>query len=169
MIAFLDADDRYAPGALKYLRGRLIRHDEIDVVMGTVRALKRQATQDCDQSFKPSGDRVRVFQLGSILARRRVFDTFGDFNPTYRHGEDIDWFFRLQEGQARFDLVDQLVLHHRRHAENMSDAEPEGVFDIAMVIGASLARRKKMAVERGIAIEEIYYIRPDRIRMEEGT
>ena len=48
----------------------------------------------------------------------------------------------------------------------MSEMEPERILDIAMVLGASLARRKKISSETGTPIDEIYYVRPDRTRME---
>jgi len=165
-IGFLDADDRYAPGALDSLLARLAENTEVDVVIGRVCSLRRNTSEGAPDVFEPTGDQMRCFQLGGFVARRSVFERFGGFDPAYRHGEDMDWFFRVQEGRARFDFVDQLVLHHRRHDRNMSDLEPQRAIDIAMVLGASLARRKKISAETGTPVDEIYYFRPERTPME---
>lgn len=163
LVGFLDADDRYAPNGLQRLCAHLRKHSGTDAVMGTVCTLRRTEDPSSNRQFDLIGERARAFQLGSVVARRRVFDRFGVFDPAYRHGEDIDWFLRIQEGQARVDQIDDLVLHHRRHGQNMSIVEPQGVSDIAMVMHASLRRREKLAAERNVGLEDIYFIKPERI------
>lgn len=164
LIGFLDADDRYAPGGIQRLCAHLREHSHTDVVMGTVQALLPVEDPTSCQQFKLSGERVRIFQLGSVVAHRRVFDRVGQFDPAYRHGEDIDWFFRIQEAQAHIDQVEVLVLHHRRHQRNMTVVERRGALDIASVMQASIRRRQRLAAERGVSLQDIYSINPGRIK-----
>jgi glycosyltransferase involved in cell wall biosynthesis len=163
-VAFLDADDRYAPHALDVLRARLDANLGVGVAMGRIRTLQSRDKSFQRGSFELTGDSLRCFQLGSVLVRADVMGTIDPFDASLRHGEDIDWFFRLQEAGVSFDLVDHETLQHRRHDRNLSD-EPEGAMDIALVLAASLRRRRAIAAERHCAVGDLYYIRPDRIRL----
>jgi len=157
-VAFLDADDIYVPGALDTLIARFREAPSTDVVMGRIQALRQTAPGD---AFVPDGPHVRCFQLGSSLIRRSVVDTVGAFDEAFRHGEDIDWYFRAQEANASFSLLDDVVLHHRRHDHNMSRNTSAAAMDLALIMRRSLQRRQRLAEARGVSVEDIYYVRPD--------
>ena len=163
-IGFLDADDYYAPQALSYLVSQLILKPEIDIVMGRIQPIRSLDDSNRLGSFSPFGTSVRCFQLGSILVRAEVLKKVGVFDAAYRWGEDIDWFFRAQEVRINFQLVEQVVLLHRRHDQNISD-KPDKVVDLAMVMRASLKRRRQISSSQAIAIEDIYYVKPDSIQV----
>jgi glycosyltransferase involved in cell wall biosynthesis len=167
LIGFLDADDRYPDGALDVLHARLTADSATDLAMGRIRVMRSTDPGEAPRSFSAEGPAIRCFQLGSVLARRHSIDLTACFDPAYRYGEDIDWFMRLQEANAVFDLCDDVVLLHRRHARNMTDHDDNGLVDMALVMRASLARRKRLAEQRGVALTDIYYVRPDTMRVAE--
>ena len=115
--------------------------------------------------FRVEGSAVRCYQLGCILAHKCLVDRLGGFNTDYRHGEDVDWFFRLQEHGARFELLDDVVVHYRRHSSNMTVTEANGILDIVAVLQSSLARRRQIAAELGKNPNEIYYVQPDVLKI----
>jgi glycosyltransferase involved in cell wall biosynthesis len=166
LIAFLDADDRYAPDGLELMCEQLLANPTADLIMGRVQALKSRHSSSASELFELTGGSVRIFQLGSCVIRKSMLERTGAFDPKYHHGEDIDWFFRAQEARARFELLEQVVLHHRRHDSNFSDKRG-GDSDLAMVMAASLARRRKLAKNHGVPIDELYYIQPDAMRLEQ--
>ena len=114
-------------------------------------------------TFAPHGEPVRCYNLGSVLVRRAVFDRVGAFDPRYRHCEDVDWFMRAQEQETVFDVLDQVVLLYRRHEGNMS-RDRAGAAYLAQVLKASLDRRRSLAGGRPSPLDEVYYVRPGRLR-----
>jgi len=157
-IGFLDSDDRYAHGALELLRLALQGNPTADIAMGRKIGLYCQS----DSSYATSGDVVRMYSLGSALARRTLLERVC-IDAKIRHGEDIDWFMRIQEAQTCFELVDDVVQEYRRHTTNLTKIEEGGSknAELADVMARSMFRRRKLAKQRGVAIDEIYYVQPD--------
>jgi len=158
-LGFLDSDDRYAPGALAEMRKRLDQNPAADIAMGRKVGLFEQS----DKTFATDGDVVRMYSFGSIMIRRTLLDEIA-IDTTIRHGEDIDWFFRAQEAGVQFELLDTVVQHYRRHASNLTQIE-EGAAkrgELADVMARSMFRRRKLAKQRGVGFDQIYYVHPDK-------
>lgn len=157
-VGFLDADDRYAPGALTKLRTMLRGNPSAEIALGRKIALCRQENDE----FATEGDIVRMYSLGSSLSRRSLLERVS-IDPSIRHGEDIDWFMRIQEAGARFELLDEVVQEYRRHETNLTVVE-EGEAkqsELADVMARSMIRRRRIAKQREISVSEVYYVRPD--------
>jgi len=158
-LGFLDADDCYAPGALATLKARLVNNPSAEVAMGRKIGVYRQS----DGEYAPEGEVVRMYSLGSALMRRTLLNRVA-LDTTIRHGEDIDWFMRVQEAEAQFELVDDVVQHYRRHDHNLTEVEDgaDKHAELADVMARSMFRRRKLAKARGVAVGDIYYVHPDR-------
>lgn len=167
VLGFLDSDDIYAPGALDLMLQRLAGREGIDLAMGRVRAYRSKDGSEQLGSYEADDAAVRIYQLGSILVRRDLIERFGQFDTAFRYCEDVDWFFRLQEGNARFELIDDVVVYYRRHADSMTARGQDRIFHHAAVIRASITRRRKIADESGRKFEEIYYVLPDALSIED--
>ena len=50
----------------------------------------------------------------------RTFHRIGNFNPSYRQCEDLDWFIRLHESGAVIHTPDEVFLLRRIHTTNIS-------------------------------------------------
>jgi hypothetical protein len=99
------------------------------------------------------------------LARRAVFDKIGALNPCYRYCEDVDWFMRAQEQGTVFDLLADVVLLYRRHEANITRDSAGLVSDLAKVLKASIDRRRNLPGSKAASLDEIYNIRPGRLRI----
>jgi len=162
LVGFLDADDVFAKRGLASLHAALGGAGQSDIAMGMVRVLKKPAGA---LDFAPSGEPVICYNVGSVLVRRAVFDKVGLFDAAYRHCEDVDWFMRAQELGVAFEIVRDVVLFYRRHDTNMSlDHAATGAY-LAKVLKASLDRRRELPAGAARSLDEVYYVRPGRLRV----
>lgn len=133
-IAFLDADDTWLPKKLekqlevssKSDRSKLglvyCLYDIIDskgIVdpHGFVVRLDRSVRGTVFAKLLSSN---KILSSGSgVLIKRTVFATVGLFNETLRFGEDWDMWLRIAE-QYEIDYSDTLLVHIRRHGQNMT-------------------------------------------------
>ena len=65
-------------------------------------AMKAKEQARLDERQLPKLFRGVVMQ--AVLARRRVFDRIGSFDPSRRFCEDTDWYLRAAEAQVRTTL-----------------------------------------------------------------
>jgi glycosyltransferase involved in cell wall biosynthesis len=166
LIGFLDADDLQAEGALADLRAALARVPSADIAMGRVQALHGRFGANRQHGFEPRGAPVLCYHVGSILARRSVFERVGPFDTRLGHCEDVDWFMRAQECRTAFEMLDRVVLLYRRHEHNMSRDAAKVSLHLTRVMKGSLDRRRKIrgTGSAGVPLDEIYYVRPGRLR-----
>lgn len=160
-IGLLDSDDRYVPEVLAMLLTRLRENPSTDIAMGRKVGLYERD----DGEFVTDGDVVRMYSFGSSLIRRSLLDQVA-IDTDIRHGEDIDWYMRIQEAEATFELVDEVVQLYRRHASNLTKIEEGSAknAELADVVARSMFRRRKLAKQRGVSVDQIYYVQPDNFR-----
>lgn len=166
-IGFLDSDDQFSEHGLSSLDAALTAVPHADIAMGMVRAMQlvKGTASAGDSTFEPVGDAVICYNVGSMLVRRAVFDRIGPFNTHYWRCEDVDWFMRAQEIETPFEVVRDVVLHYRRHDANMSLDHGATAFDLARVLKASLDRRRRLPDRATRPVEDVYYVRPGRLRV----
>lgn len=165
IIGFLDSDDLLAPDGLSVRYARLMESARLDAVMGTVQVLEKQPGDGEPGRFETRGEPIVVYNLGSVLARRAVFDRIGTFDPRYRYCEDVDWFMRAQEQGTVFDVLADVVLLYRRHEQNMTRDAAGLASDLTKVLKASIDRRRKLPGAETASLDEIYYIHPGQLRI----
>jgi glycosyltransferase involved in cell wall biosynthesis len=113
LIAFLDADDLWTPGALAALLEVLERHEDAGLAFGDCRifsddgprARSQFEEQGLEEAFFGGAERVqdpyaRLFRLnyiptGAVLARKACIETAGGFDESLRRVEDMDLWFRM--------------------------------------------------------------------------
>jgi glycosyltransferase involved in cell wall biosynthesis len=141
LIAFLDADDWWADGALGHLIGPLIADPELDAVIGRTQVMESVAADA--MATAPAGPAGLITVLGSALFRRRVLERVGPFDERLPYGEeDIDWFLRAREAAVRFTTVTQVTLYYRRHAFNLTQSHQVGSQRLLASLRRSLDRRR---------------------------
>ena len=140
-VAFLDVDDLWPPGRLARLVARLVDDPSIDVVSGRAQVLERApATGDWQAVGDPRAS--FPFYVGAAVYRRRAFLTNGPFDRAFRFGEDADWFLRAFEAGLRCVQLDEVTLHVRRHARNMTRDKTNVELNHARVFKARLDRKR---------------------------
>jgi hypothetical protein len=84
----------------------------------------------------------------TLLARRNVFDSVGNFNTSRRVGDPMDWFLRAAEHGVVMELLPDLLVYQRMHESNLSvesgtrAMKPHMQDAILEVVKASLDRRR---------------------------
>lgn len=129
LIAFLDADDRWAP---EFLATVAARFAELPPDFAISASGWQRMTHDGQLVAQPSGIlapasvltardfiiRNRVFP-SAVVARKSAFVECGDFDPTLRSSEDRDMWIRITT-RHRAAYTDKPLVHIRRHGDNMS-------------------------------------------------
>jgi glycosyltransferase involved in cell wall biosynthesis len=144
LLAFLDADDVWPAGSLGARLAALEADATLEYVYGEVEQFvspelpDEWARRHAAAISTPSSARL----AGTMLVRRRVFDTVGGFRETLRIGETVDWVARADSlGNPKRSHPRQ-VLRRRLHATNTGLTRQDSRSDYLAVARAALARRR---------------------------
>ena len=144
-VAFLDADDLWAPEKLA-LQLRVLEDDEsIDAVFGLVQQF---LSDDADPLLAekvviPSGSQPGISKTG-MLVRRRVLDEVGGFDESRSNSDFTDWYARALEWGLRSRVPDVVVARRRIHGANLGIRHQDRQWPETLeVLKASLDRRRR--------------------------
>jgi glycosyltransferase involved in cell wall biosynthesis len=117
-IAFLDADDLWAPAKLALQLAAFDARPALGVVFGH---LDNFLSPDVGASDGPElGPPIPGYTSVSMLARRAVFDTVGAFDVSLAHANDRDWFCRAADAGVEMTMLADVLVRRRLHAGNRS-------------------------------------------------
>lgn len=140
LLAFLDADDLWAPGRLRRQVEALGRDPAPDIVLGIAEAF---VTPGYAGTFvhevPPPGP---GYLAGAMLVRRETFGRVGPFATDLKVGEFIDWYARATDLGLTTTVIPDVVLRRRLHDSNTGIRERDSRLDYARVLRATLARRR---------------------------
>jgi len=142
-IAFLDADDRWPEQKLSIQMARLLAEPSLDLVLGRIRYIAMDDGVMPDFAREAPDNSITHVHLGSGLYRRRIFERIGGFEVTLRFCEDMDWFVRAREADARMRILRTVTLNYYLHATNMTRYSAEPDYLVPGVLKRSLDRRRK--------------------------
>ena len=141
-VAFLDADDLWAPGKLEHQMAALRLHPDVDLLFGHVRQFVSPELASGSEVPARRVDEPRPAHLfGSLLARRRALDRVGPFSTEWRVGELMDWLLRARDAGVTELMTRHLVLYRRLHASNISHVHESRV-DHVRILRRTLDRRR---------------------------
>jgi glycosyltransferase involved in cell wall biosynthesis len=120
MLAFLDADDFWLPEKLAKQSAMLQQQGDGYVVcrfhlilepnVAWPAALNRAYYESEPAGFLPSG----------LLVARTAWENVGPFDPSYRVGEDSEWFFRARKLKTPEGVEPHVLFTKRFHGQNLS-------------------------------------------------
>lgn len=140
-IAFLDHDDMWLPGKL-VLQAELLDRDA-DAVVGAMQRIVPSA--DSPTGYVPHDDPLPSMSLTAALIRTATFDSVGEFDESLVFGADWDWFLRAREQGAVIRQHPEVVLHYRRHDDNMTNDVSSGNRATLQLLKSSIDRRRAQA------------------------
>ncbi len=145
LVAFLDADNRFAEGALDRLATVLLADPEVDIAYGAMREfVSDPAPGPGEPAMRPPATTGPVRLPGSFVARRSALDRIGPFAEHLRRGEVVDWMARADELDLCWRPVPAVVLLRRLHGGNNGLRELGRQDEYLHVIKAALDRRRGM-------------------------
>lgn len=152
LVAFCDQDDVWTPDKLAVQLAALDAH-RCDLALGHVEHFV-EAGLERPAWFRPrwGASAVPGWLLGAALVRREVFDRFGDFDPSRRHGnDDVEWFARVTARGVTTHMCDEVVLRRRVHDRNLSRMTRAGNAELLDLMRSAAAARR--AAGQGERIE----------------
>lgn len=125
ILAWLNSDDMYLPGALRYIASRM-RPAESEIVFGNCLhfdsdhpGLARGSDVRCGQQRHDIRLADYIIQPGCFFSRVAWTKT-GPLDQSLSYGFDWEWFIRAERCNVRFSPVDKYLAVYRIHANHKS-------------------------------------------------
>lgn len=144
-VAFLDQDDLWHPGKLVRQMGRFDVRPDLDLSVAHVQRFWTATLHEQAERFRDHrlARPLPGYITGTFLVRRRVFDVVGAFAPGVRFADSMEWFLRARDLGVVAELLPDVLLRHRMHGHNLSQAEADGSRDEFLgMLKAALDRRR---------------------------
>lgn len=131
LMAWINSDDFYAPGALRYVADYFARHPEVDVIYGH-RILVDENSQEIARWFLPKHDPA-VLRLNDFVPqetmfwRRRIWDKVGGIDTSFKFAMDWDLLLRFQAAGAKIVRVPYFLACFRIHSTQKTSAQMHSV------------------------------------------
>ena len=110
-IAFLDADDLWAPSKLRLQMACARTQSTASFITSRFRYFLEEGAE-IPQGFKPR--LLKEPQRGQIrapsLIRRHLFESLGGFDTRFQIAHDLDWFARMQDNNIVGATVERVRL-----------------------------------------------------------
>jgi glycosyltransferase involved in cell wall biosynthesis len=142
LIAFLDADDCWAPNKLNIQVECLLKHPHIGCTLGRQKNFLEPGTEKPFWLMEEHLLKDHVGFLPTSLIRRDIFDKVGLFNPDYKISEDVEWFSRVKDASVPVMVVPEIVLYRRIHDTNLSYQLKASGSTVLRALRASVHRKR---------------------------
>jgi len=142
-LAFLDADDLWAPHKLRVQVDYLLAHPDTSYVTARVQNFIEPGTQPQPKRKDLLLTEAATMIVGALVARRSAFEAVGDFDTGYRHANDSDWFFRAREAGMPWIVLPEVLLYRRLHDSNLSYETRAMASELLRAVKSSIDRTRK--------------------------
>lgn len=129
-VAFLDADDLWAPAKLERVAAAIAADPAVDVLCHAVREIDAAGRVTGARAYaldhRPVADQLQYrgnfLTTSAMVVRRSAIEAAGGFDtrPGYFTVEDFDLWLRLAEAGCRFAILPDVLGDYRRHAGGAS-------------------------------------------------
>jgi glycosyltransferase involved in cell wall biosynthesis len=142
-IAFLDADDLWTPDKLSLQVDHLINNPNVGYALCKMRFLLEPGVH------MPSGlhkehllGTPSAYIPSALVVRMSVIKKIGMFDPSYRHSNDSDWFFRAHDAGITMTILPEVLLYRRIHSSNLSREIQTMSSELLRVVKTSINRKR---------------------------
>ncbi len=131
LIAFLDADDWWAPHKLEVQERTLSENPDLGFVVANVQNVWMEELADEAERYvgRTRGAPVPGYVTQALLVRRPVYDALGGFDESLPHTEIMDFFMRAEEAGIQGTCHPDTLVFRRMHEENLSRKESKQHLD----------------------------------------
>ncbi len=145
-VAFLSADDVWAPEKLAGQMAALVAEPSLDLVFGHVQHfLSPELDDEVARTLHCPPDPMPACSAGTLLTRLETFRRVGNFDEQWRVGEFFDWYARARDLGLRMHVLPAVVSRRRVHGANLSHRTNAPATGYARVLKATLDRRRRQA------------------------
>lgn len=143
LLAFLDGDDRWAPGSLATLVAALAEAPTADAVLGRTDEFLDPALggDPAAAGLRAPQQGVQAFFLGALLARRELFDRV-PFADGAVLATSTEWVARARHAGVVIEPVDAVVLERRLRQGSMTTDVAGYQRSLLDTLRQDLARRR---------------------------
>jgi glycosyltransferase involved in cell wall biosynthesis len=126
ILAWLNCDEQYLPGALHVAEGFFETHPEVDVVFGDVILVDAQGQylshrkMQTPLKYHTWTNHLSTLSCGTFFRRRVVFDYGLGLDPQWRDVGDGEWMVRLLKRGVRMATLGQFTSVFTQTGKNMS-------------------------------------------------
>ena len=150
LLAFLDADDLWEPRRLSRQLEAWRLDPPADMVFGhLVEFLSPDLTTEEAAGLAPRPGALTGPSPVTMLVRRERFLASGGFDPSWKMGEFIEWYARVQGDGWRSLVVPEVLARRRLHATNHGRANRADNSDYARIVKRALDQRRARALRGG--------------------
>ncbi len=128
LLAFLDPDDRWLPHKLEVQLAHLVAEPDAGGCVSRVRqvwdeAFGQEAAHYADHA-RMATDGVPGYATTSLLVRREAWVEVGPLDTGRWYSDATEWFVRARDRGVRIDLLDDVLVLHRLHGDNLTRRRP---------------------------------------------
>ena len=145
-LAFLDADDIWAPRKLEHQLPRL-EEPGVDVVFGLVQNFLSPDMADELDRIDFERRPLRGFSPSALVVSRVAWEHVGPFATGEPLTDWVDWYLRLQERDIGVAVVGEVVVHRRVHGGNETMRDPLARTAYVRLVKHALDRRRRQATQ----------------------
>lgn len=147
-IAFLDADDTWAPAKLERQIETAAEHPDAGIVMAR-QSYRFESGIPAWFRGPVDGGSEAGYMPSNWLIRRATWDQVGGFKPGMTHSEDTDWLARASDLGVRVVMVDEPLVVHRIHDRNASGLAAEVKAGMFRALRESVQRKQRVGLDSG--------------------
>jgi len=140
-VAFLDADDIWAPGKLKLQLEALSCRKDVNMVFGQVKEF-HDASVDGHDELQKDAKTFAGYSPIALLISQKDFLRVGYFQSQWRVAEFIDWYDRARHLGLSEIMLSDVLAYRRIHSGNIDRLKRPDARQYAAVLKQALDRRR---------------------------
>lgn len=169
-ICFLDSDDFFLPGHLKFMVSKMKSKPEISFAFCRLLEMDESYNKNLFRLWTKASITQRdirlltlskhnVIQTNGFILKREVFDEIGLFDENLRNGEDNDLWMRISE-VFKGDFCDNYGAIIRKHQlGQLTDVKENELREVNVdIFRRAIIRYKKLGLNDNFRIVKLYYV-----------
>jgi glycosyltransferase involved in cell wall biosynthesis len=147
-VAFLDADDLWDKEKLTRQMARFRARPELGLSVTMIQNFWIPELKEEQEKFREHriAKPMPGYYTQTLLARRDVFESVGQFNSDLKHTHDTDWFLRVAEQGVVTELISEVLVYRRLHQTNRSRVLSVSSRDEYLELVKTLVDRKRRSL-----------------------